>query len=225
MIKLVDKIPSGITPSCAAAVRAISLFNAYNGYNIALFWSQTNDNGTTAFISRMDGDITVFATDTADLYEIAQFIKTVCASSVLSNVPLPLKGEVAVTQLTASGEVFCDYTCSLSTAYEIMSTCFAMPDFDVWYADMSHRVRHGAAVVRCSDASAACGLIANGSALVVGLCTMPDSRKGGKATEVLNQLKQLGCNLFVLAEDEIVRFYVNRNFEISGKHYIYNGDV
>lgn len=226
MIKLIDRLPDGFKADCAASVRIKSLFNAYGGYDLALFWAQTDRSGRlTALLSKTDSDLTVWSSDSADEKELAEFIRAVSGSTVMSNRRLPLDNCTTVLQLTANGRPTGE-SGSLKDVYEIMSTCFEMPEFSVWYADMSHRVRHSSARAVCSENSAACLLIADGVALMVGLSTRPECRSRGHAARLLSGiLNPAESRLFTLAQKDLVPFYVNRGFKLCGEHYLYSGDV
>ncbi len=226
MIKLIESLPDRFAPICASSVRIISLFNAYNGYNLALFWAQFDGDTPTALVSSMDGDMTLCATASADLGEVCEFVRAIGARSVLSNLPLPIDNATPVNQLVKTGGIHIDLDQSLKEVYGIMSTSFAMPEFDVWYADMSHRVRHSSSAVACNSASALCAHLTDDASLIVGLCTHPDYRGEGSASTLLNQIISAEAKkIFVLAENQLVKFYVNHGFKPCGLHYLYDGDV
>ena len=146
MIRLIESLPPK-KATCAAEIRIYSLFSAYGDSDLAYFWEQSSDK-VTALISKMDGAITLCAYEGADIDEILQFISVVGADSVLSNIRLPMdKGErLCQLTLTAKSHGIKDIpTPDYQKTYDIMSTRFDMPSYDVWYPDMCHRVRHGAA--------------------------------------------------------------------------------
>lgn len=227
MIRLIESLPPK-EATCAAEIRIYSLFSAYGNSNLAYFWEQSSDK-VTALISKMDGAITLCAYEGADIDEILQFISVVGADSVLSNIPLPMdKGErLCQLTLTAKSHGIKDIpTPDYQKTYDIMSTRFDMPPFDVWYVDMCHRVRHGTAYLLNSDSAALCGFISGESLLIVGLCSLPQCKGKGSAAKLLEYaLNTLPAKHFtVLAEDKLEQYYVNRTFALTGYHYTY-GDV
>ena len=230
MITLTKSIATA-NPTCAAQLRIFSLFDAYGQTDLADFWEQKSDSGTTALISRMDGALTLYMTDSAQVDELVEFIRVIGASSVLSNLPLPLKNEYRLNQFichSASGDRW-PTSADYKEVYRIMSTRFDMPPYDEWYVDMSHRVRHSSACLIHNGDAAMCGFRADNSLLVVGLSTLPQCKGQGKGAELLKQaLNTLPQeNFFLLAEDLLYKYYVNQKFTHAGYHYTYenNGDV
>ncbi len=229
MIELIEALPKK-EPTCAAEIRIYSLFKAYGNSGLALFWQQQNDNEeTAALISKMDGAVTICVYNNSNTEEIEQFISVIGAQSVLSNVPLNLPDETTLYQfcyapqnLTKVELAKPDY----KGTYDIMSTRFTMPPFDVWYPDMCHRVRHNTACLINKSTAALCGFIGGNSMLVVGLCSIPECKGQGTATILLKKITNstLAKNYFVLAEKELKQYYVNQDFALLGNHYTY-GDV
>ncbi len=221
-----------VNPTCAAQVRIFSLFDAYGQTDLAYFWEQKDEKGTTtALISKMDGALTICLTDSAQMDELVEFIRVIGASTVLSNLPLPLKNEHRLNQFIcygAAGDMW-PTTADYKEVYRIMSTRFDMPPYDGWYVDMSHRVRHSAACLIHNDGAAMCGFPADNSLLIVGLSSLPQCKGQGKAAELLKQAVNTlpQENFFLLAEESLYKYYVNQGFAHSGYHYTYenNGDV
>jgi len=229
MIALTEALPQK-EPTCAAEIRIYSLFKAYGNSNLACFWQQQDDKGvTTALISKMDGAVTLYASDNADTDEIEQFISVVGAQTVLSNTPLKLEGETVLYQFSYAPKIPAEIETAqpdYKAVYGVMSTRFNMPTYDVWYPDMCHRVRHGTAQLISDGNAALCGLLGGNSMLVVGLCSIPDCKGQGTATKLLKKIANstLAKNYFVLAEEKLKQYYVNQNFAPLGSHYTY-GDV
>ena len=221
-----------VNPTCAAQLRIFSLFDAYGQTDLADFWEQKDEKGTTtALISRMDGALTLYLTDAAQADELVEFIRVIGAGTVLSNLPLPLKNEHRLNQFvcrSSAGDMW-PTTADYNEVYNIMSTRFEMPPYDEWYVDMSHRVRHSAACLIHNGGAAMCGFRADNSLLIVGLSSLPQCKGQGRGAELLKQaLNTLPQeSFFLLAEDSLYKYYVNQNFAHMGYHYTYenNGDV
>lgn len=226
MISLIEALPPRHT-NLAADVRLYSLFDAYGKSGLALFWQQQMGDRVTALVSKMDGAITLCAYEGADLTEIEQFISVVGAESVLSNLPLSLKGEKILHQLTCKGgDGPLPPSLDCQSAYNIMSTGFDMPPFQVWYPDMSHRIRHGTAHLFGDEAAVLCGFMAGESMLIVGVCSLPDFKGQGRGARLIDSLTASNGakNYILLAEESLKQYYVNLGFAPAGYHYLY-GDV
>lgn len=229
MITLTETLPQK-EPTSAAEIRIYSLHKAYGGSGIALFWLQKDEKeNITAIISKMDNAVTVCAQNNADFEEIAPFISVVGGQTVLSNLPLPLHNERQVYQLSYIPNSVNKINLpqpDYKDAYSIMSTRFDMPTYEVWYPDTCHRVRHNSALLVSNGKGALCGLLGGSSMLIVGLCSTPQSEGEGVATKLLDEIvnSNLAKTYTVLAEESLKQYYVNQNFDVLGKHYIY-GDV
>ena len=207
MITLTETLPQK-EPTCAAEIRIYSLHKAYCGSGIALFWLQKDDDNITAIISKMDNAVTVSAQENADFEEIARFISVVGGQTVLSNLPLPLHNERQVYQLNYTPQEVVKINPSqpdYKEAYGVMSTQFDLPPFEVWYPDMCHRVRHKAALLVSNGKGALCGLLGGSSMLIVGLCSIPQCKGEGVATDLLDGTinSNLAKTYTVLAEEEL----------------------
>lgn len=236
MIRLEDRVPAKFrnvksTALNAPLVRLLSDYAAYGEYGLADLWVQSRGKTLTALICRADRDsVTVaVADDGADTNEIADFVRAIGARSVLCNVNLPLENEKKLTEL------FCEKTnCAksklavqsvdLRNVYRIQSQCFGMPEFESFYADMSHRIRHNLAVATVSRDSSACARIVGNSALIFAVCTVPQCRNQGKGREIVdNIMSTTKCrNFFTLTDNEYAeKFYVNNGFVVRTDAYEY----
>ncbi len=226
MIKLTDTLPPK-HPTLAAELRIYSLFTAYAGSGLADFWCQWDDDKLTAVAAKMDSDLTLCLYDGADVEEICEFLSVVGAGSVLSNKPLPMAKGKELYQFCytpKSGAETCFADADYKTAYSIMSTRFDMPPYDVWYPDLCHRVRHGAACLISENGASLCGFMADDSMLIVGFSSLPENK--GKGALLLNKVKNSNLAKFytLLSEESLKQYYVNQEFTLTGKHYTY-GDV
>ena len=83
--------------------------------------------------------------------------------------------------------------------YPLLSACFSegLPSFDGWYADVSHRLRHGCcriAVVHENGRPVACAMTTaegGGAALIGAVATHPDFRGRGYASACVAYLTAL----------------------------------
>lgn len=114
-------------------------------------------------------------------------------------------------------------------AYPLLHTTFgdALPPYDAWYADVSHRVRHGGCrivgvVEGESPLSVAMTVAETDETLLVGgVATLPAFRKKGYASACVTALCAAGAaekkTLWIAPESaELVRFYERLGFTPCG---------
>ncbi|MCH5208293.1 MAG: GNAT family N-acetyltransferase [Oscillospiraceae bacterium] len=107
---------------------------------------------------------------------------------------------------------------SLSEAYSILKTSFEI-DYEPWYLDMSHRVRHGISWYYGFNGSVLCvqhNLC--GEALLSQIATIPEMRNKGNASSLIKAVcqKMSEIEVFLLCEDKLLDFYKKAGFEHYG---------
>ena len=225
MIKLLDSNLPDFSLS-AGLVRIQSLYRSYGtSYDFLRFYYQIIDSKTTAIISIMDGNATVVGNN-ADYDEIINFLKVVGAKTIYSESKVPLEvienGYIVNKSVKPIEIESKDY--NLSSVYSIMSTSFSLPDFNAWYPDMSHRIRHDGAVAILNDNGAAVGLKGNNSALISGICVKENVRKKGIGSYLLQELiDNLSVGeIFALVDfNGPINFYTKNGFSIVSEFSTY----
>lgn len=99
-------------------------------------------------------------------------------------------------------------------AYQIIKTGFDF-EFEPWYLDMSHRVRHGVSRLYGLDGAAlAVQYNQNGEALISQVATLPEKRGKGCARRLISAVcaELLESEIFVLCEDNLLGFYEKIGF-------------
>lgn len=94
-------------------------------------------------------------------------------------------------------------------AYRIIKTGFGF-EFEPWYLDMSHRVRHGVSRLYGLDGAAlAVQYNLNGEALISQVATLPEKRGKGCARRLISAVcaELHESEVFVLCEDRLLDFY------------------
>lgn len=94
-------------------------------------------------------------------------------------------------------------------AYRIIKTGFSF-EFEPWYLDMSHRVRHGVSRLYGLDGAAlAVQYNLNGEALISQVATLPEKRGKGCARRLISAVcaELHESEVFVLCEDRLLDFY------------------
>ena len=110
---------------------------------------------------------------------------------------------------------------SLDEAYKVLKTSFKL-EFEPWYLDMSHRIRHG-----ISRIYGICGSVLAvqhnlfGEALLSQIATIPEKRGNGNASRLISAVCRELCEskVFVLCEDSLLTFYAKNGFELCGINY------
>lgn len=109
----------------------------------------------------------------------------------------------------------------LSEIYAILKSAFDI-EFESWYVDMSHRIRHGiSAARRLGDSVLVIQHNLNGEALLSQIATEPHNRNKGNATRLIRAVcAELSPNeVFVLCRDELTEFYTKVGFSPQGRYY------
>ncbi len=205
-----------------------ALFLAYGlGYDFCRFYRQDD-----IFVSSLDGSF-VLCGDNADVGELSAFLRisgfsdVFCSEKLGRSLSADLGGRsVYVHLMKYNGD---DYSCelsddtALSDVYKILGDSFDI-EFEPWYLDMSHRIRHG--ISRCYTADG-CSTVTvqhniNGEALISQVATLQAERGKGRASALLKSVCTLlrPSDVFVLCEDKLVPFYKNVGFVSAGKKCI-----
>lgn len=112
----------------------------------------------------------------------------------------------------------------LESVYSLISANLPLgSSFEAWYADIFHRIRHGCAraYLVCEDGAPACACLVSaesaGMGFISGLCTAPEFRSRGLASQLLASVRrELGLEGrgAVLECNDLLRpFYEHLGFE------------
>ncbi len=210
--------------SSPAAVRILSLYETYGcEYGFLRFYVQTIDGVLTAVISIMDGNATLLELNNADRHETTCFLSAVGAKTVFSENALPLEkqevGDVMLFENNTDNKQP-QNEIKLQSIYNVMSTCFDMPNFDAWYPDMSHRLRHGGAVAVQNEHGCAVAFKSRTDAIISGICVENGKRSQGYGSAILNELINISGvrKIYALVEENGPKqFYEKNGFSHVGK--------
>lgn len=106
----------------------------------------------------------------------------------------------------------------LDDVYKILKTSFDI-EYEPWYADMSHRIRHNVSGARrLGDSALMIQHNLNGEALLSQIATAPDSRNRGNASKLISSVcaELFPSDVFVICEDCLMGFYRRIGFEPAG---------
>ncbi len=114
---------------------------------------------------------------------------------------------------------------TLSEVYSIVGRVFDV-EFEPWYLDMSHRVRHGVAKCFTYKDLSACVLQhdINGEALISQVATIPEYRgKGFAKSLVLEVCRRCeNSDVYVICEDRLTGFYESIGFVAAGECVVFS---
>ena len=111
--------------------------------------------------------------------------------------------------------------------YDIVRAAFGVSEFDLWYADMSHRIRHGVSrAFMCDNVSCACiDFVYGGYGYISQVAVSPEHRGNGygrKITHMVSgELAGMGAVSRLWAYDDVYDFYRRLGFEPVGYDNIY----
>lgn len=155
MIELLDEnfCPETYGKKDIFSVKIFSLFRAYGTkYPFVRFYAQKNNSEITAVICILDNDITLsYIPNKADIEELTEFINVMGFSTFLCDNDFVIDREYncgIVMSSERKTEIVCDYT--TVDEYPYLFDLFNFVDygdvdFESWYVDISHRIRHGCA--------------------------------------------------------------------------------
>ncbi|MDE7399131.1 MAG: hypothetical protein K2N06_06330 [Oscillospiraceae bacterium] len=160
----------------------------------------------------------------ADFFGFCGFAKIFCSESVGEQLSERIYCENEIVNLMRFDG--CGIPCEtehnppLSEVYEILKSAFDI-EFEPWYVDMSHRIRHGiSAARRLGDSILVIQHNLNGEALLSQIVTAPQERNKGNATQLIRAVcAELSPSaVFVLCHDELTGFYTNVGFSPQGRY-------
>lgn len=234
----------GRTQDSFTALRIRALWRAYvdfigaggPGTEIPAFYA--NETGKIALCK--EGNFAALFLENESLRTNAEAFLPLIAGEILSEYPLDLPGFQAgsggiYAMETCSGEMLPGVTEALQPAYELLSQVF--PDginpqtYSQWYADLSHRVRHGMSRVFTLDGRCTGTLyfIENGQLAVTQLATHPDFRGQGLARRMLQHIAasahvdgQPFERILLMSQSPASdHFYEHIGFHRTGNYFIY----
>lgn len=215
------------------ACRILSQLLAYGtGERFLEHWVQLEGDRPTAAISRIDGNMTVFCEKANE--ELTEFINAVGFGTILADkhvFPQYWSGE-AVMRLACKAEIKAtegngteiEQNPTIREVYSVLERCrgagFEVPDFDSFYPDMSHRVRHGLArifALRVGGQAVACCMTSaetENCAIISGVACLSEYRNRGYASRiVIDMIGSLGDReVFVFCREKLLGFYNKMGF-------------
>jgi len=238
MVKKTDLLDE-LSPFCKTVFgcRIQSTATAYGlDEPFAQFWTQ----GETAALCKLDDVITLDVSDSADFEELKDFIRMTGAKQLLCGtgsaerlgLPVAFKGEIMVyhNRIKPDPQEVFEWNPSLREIYALLCECatdtFVPPEFEPFYMDLSHRIRHNAAAavgIRKAETLVSCAICVAQTAdqaIISAVATRPELQGKGLGRAALSalfsQLKQENIYIF-RAHNENERFYRDFGFTSIGQ--------
>lgn len=188
----------------------------------------------SVILSETDGSFVLSEyTDDPNVIELAEFLSFHGFSEIFCSGTM---GEQLTDRLLCSAENvilmrFCgegvlseavNTSPLLDEVFRILKTSFDI-EYEPWYADMSHRIRHGVTSARVLDSSA---LIIqhniNGEALLSQIATLPEHRGRGGASKLIRSVcaELSESAVFLLCEDKLLPFYRGLGFKKTSEKMV-----
>lgn len=204
-------------------------------YPFLLFWCQYINANLTAVICKTEQSVILVANGNADLDEIKDFLSAVGYSSLEGEYELikSLVGE----NVKAYNVVFKKSDCigtpcpppNIGDVFKILygqkNKHIAPNKFEPFYADLSHKIRHGTASATLvnDSATAVASHITKNAAVISGVATLPDKQGNGLGAMALGSLEQSLCgrNIFAAVDDAVLGFYLKSGYQPKYKIAIY----
>ncbi len=228
MIKYFEVLPEDALnslPENSVKTRIEGIYKAYGGsFPFLDFWLQLKGEKITAALCKFESELWLAANEYADFSEIAEFCPVV-VKGVLTEKSIAEKcgfgiktkfSEMVYNNIyTFKTE---DESFDISAAYDLLKTVggnIEMGERDYFYADISRRIRQGAAKgVLTENAVAIAGFIGKNSALISGVGVKKENRRSGGGSNALKRL--IGSinaeRIYAEATENTVGFYLKNGF-------------
>lgn len=238
MIKKIERENEfdGYTKKDLYSVRIKALLGAYGtAYDFAVFYKQLNSDGEiTGIISKLDGDFTI-SMNNADKAELAEFICVIGYNSCLCDglgdcIDCYDEGIIMVSDRKT--EYNLPYT-EIDEYPKLMDLFnfqdYEKADFEAWYVDISHRIRHGTAKaysVNVNNEIVSSGIfssIHNNDAILTSVNTAPEFRRMGYGSVLVSHMIcDVSGSVFLMREkNKNENFYSRLGFINTGKWRLY----
>lgn len=191
-------------------------------YDFCRFFTMKN-----AVLAMLNGDFIISDFGEVDFEELSEFLNFSVFSEIFCSgeIGCALENYLSVERKSVNLMLFSGTArkenleiLSPSEAFKIIKTGFDI-EFEPWYLDMSHRIRHGVSRIYglCGSALAVQYNL-NGEALISQVATLPEKRGYGNASRLISAVcgELYESKVFVLCENELVGFYKKNGFVHEG---------
>lgn len=218
-------------------VRIMSLIKAYGcNYDFTRFYRQLDESkNITAILSGLDNDWTLCFDNKADCDELEEFFSIIGYSTILADSSFKFTDsfeEGIVMSSSRKMEFPSQYT-EIDRFPKLMELFnfvdYGTADFETWYVDISHRIRHGCAsayTLNVNDEIISSGIfssIYNDNAVLTAVQTSPEFRHMGYGSSLVSEmLGDIKGTVYLMRELNLnEQFYIKLGFNNTGKWRMY----
>lgn len=232
MIAILDtsSTPQLIKNGGVIEAKIIANFLSYGvKYPFLTFWQGYNNNLPTSIICKFEDTVFLSASDSADFSELKNFLLTIgfsqlqAESEILKKLKIGYFEEFICFEYNDDSVNAADEICKVPKLEDVYKLMFSTQEknicpvnFEGWYADLSHRIRHKTAIAHTFEnkGAAVVSHITESSAIIGGIAVLPEFRRQGIASKLLNSLKAevLGRSIFAITDDLTAQFYIENGF-------------
>ena len=197
-------------------------------------WCQICDSDITALICKMEQNVIIVSNYLADFDEIKDFLKVIGFETlsaepyILHKLGLKFTEYQVVLKIAEKGgdlPPMPNIKGVFETLYSEENPHIKRVNFEGFYVDLNHRIRHNTASAVLVD-SAVCiaSHITDESAVISGVVTLKSARKSGLGSAVLRSLinGMDGRKIFAATKETTVPFYIKNGFKTHSKTAIFN---
>ena len=233
MIKRIyGALPPGYPSDNVIVGRINAYYRAYGtGYDFCTFYE-----GENTLALYYGGELYVHCNENTDTESLLAFSDMLGARAVMSDIKLSEKSEELYIMTsdkipTAHGNIHlkAEFTENYRTIFKILKSGFSLDDsqFDDWYADTCHRVRHGISrliVMYYGSEPAATATVLfddDKSCFLSHIAVRRDMQKNGIGTALLSCTANLLDNrkITLACKKSVQQFYINCGFTATGTAY------
>ncbi len=233
MIKRIyGALPPGYPSDNVIVGRINAYYRAYGtGYDFCTFYE--GDNTLALYYG---GELYIHCGENTDTESLLAFSDMLGARAVMSDIRLSEKVEelyimISDTAPTAHGNdhLKAEFTEDYRTVFEILKSGFSLCDdqFDDWYADTCHRVRHGVSkliIMYSGDIPVATATVLYGDdkeCFLSHIAVRQDMQKNGIGKALLSSAARLLDNrkITLACKKNVRQFYINCGFTIASTAY------
>ncbi len=236
MIKRIyGALPPGYLCNNVIAGRINAYYRAYGtGYDFCTFYS--GDIGDDMLALYYGGELYVHCNENTDTESLLAFSDMLGAGAVMSDIRLAEKSETLYIMtsdktptVNNSNHPKAEFTEDYRSVFEILKSGFSLGDdqFDDWYADTCHRVRHGVSrliVMYSDDIPVATATVLFGDdkeCFLSHVAVRQDMQKNGIGKALIYSTAQLLDNrkITLACRKNVQQFYINCGFTQTGTVY------
>ncbi len=211
-----------------ALMQILCLKSAFKGSALEEdMWLQREDDLSVGVIARNGGRLYLYSENITD--ELKVFLNTVGFTEIFTEKETAIKLGLCTSEQYAvllkksvKTKKFSPENIRLPPLYKGLSEGrdgdILLPEFEFFAADISHRLRHGAAAAVINDEGAALAFLCEKGAVINGISVKKELRGQGTGTKLLGELLSY-CHgdILVCTSENNTEFYIKNGFSEIGE--------